>query len=242
MPRRPNTRSTRIYWLIDTRPETLLAHPTGKPFYCGKTVKDAIERLQAHRVAARMYPGRPISRQLSECGKHVRVDVVEVISPHADWSERERFWIANLRCAFPDCVNVSSGGDGVPGLVHSVSTRAKMSAWQKGIKRHPPTDETRSKIGSANKGRPVSNETRTKLSDLAKNRTTDHRAKISAANTGKILSNETRVKLSVMRKGKLKSPEHRAKISASHIGKIHSAETRIKMSAAAKARRAALTP
>jgi hypothetical protein len=237
MRRRPNTRSTAIYWLVDVRPETLAVHSSGKPFYCGKTVESVTKRIGGHRTAARQFPGRPISVRLNACERHVRIDVVESVPPGSNWRERERFWIATLRFFHPDCVNVSSGGDGVPGLIHSKEARARMSAWQTGLKRGPLSDETRAKIGAANKGRPVSDDTRSKRSFLAKNRTAEHRAKISAANTGRKLSAEHRAKLSAVRKGKPRSPEWRAKISAAHIGKTHSAESRQKMSLAAKARR-----
>lgn len=236
MPRISNTRPTTIYWLVDVRPEILLTHPNGKPFYCGKTVKDVTSRIQGHRAATRMYPNRPVCRRLKECDGYERIDVVEVVQSTDDWRERECFWIATLRRLYPDCVNVSTGGDGVPGLVHSVETRAKWSAQRSGIKRGPLSAETRAKIGAANKGRPVSEETRAKRSELAKNRTAEHRAKLRAANTGKKHSEETRAKMSAIRKGKPKSIEWRAKVSAAHIGKKHSEETRAKMSAAAKTR------
>lgn len=236
MPRISNTRPTTIYWLVDVRPEILLAHPNGKPFYCGKTVKDVTNRIQGHRAAARMYPNRPVCRRLKECDGCERIDIIEVVQPTDDWRERECFWIATLRHLYPDCVNISTGGDGVPGLVHSAETRAKWSAQRSGKKRGPLSAETRAKIGAANKGRLVSDAVRAKRSELAKNRTPEHRAKISAANSGKKLTNEQRAKISAIHKGKPKSQEHRAKISAAHMGKTHSIESRTKMSTAAKAR------
>jgi hypothetical protein len=236
MPRTPNTRPTTIYWLIDVRPQTLVLHPGGKPFYCGKTVQCPARRLHEHHTAVRSYPNRQICLRLSECGKQVRINHMEVVQSTEDWRERERFWIATLRYFYPDCVNVSSGGDGVPGLVHSAETRAKWSAQRKGKKRGPMSEEHKAKIGNANRGKPVSNETRAIRSELARNRTAEHRAKIRAAHIGKTWSEEQRARLSAIRKGKPRSLETRAKISAAHIGKTHSAESRAKMSAAAKAR------
>ena len=89
--------------------------------------------------------------------------------------------------------NLTNGGDGTSGCIHSPETRAKMSAAHKGKKNH-------------NYGKTLSPETR---------------AKISAATKGKTRSPETRAKMSAALKGenhpfygKSRSPETRAKMSA----------------------------
>jgi hypothetical protein len=128
MPRKPNTKPTTIYWLVDVRPETLTTRPNGLPFYCGKTIQAPHERLKRHKNAAERFPGRAISQRLAACANHVRIHVVEIVSTSDDWSDKEKRWIELLRATFPGVVNTTNGGQGAPGLIHSVGTRKAISA------------------------------------------------------------------------------------------------------------------
>lgn len=213
MPRRPNTSPTNIYWLIDIRPETLVVNSSGKPFYCGKTIKEPTVRLVGHRADARRHHNKPIAKRLCECGPHVRIDIVEQVPVCDDWCERERFWIATLRHFHPDCVNVQRGGEGTPGLIHSDESRAKMSAARKGKKLGPCSAEHRANLSIARKG-----EKRGSFS-------AEHRANLSAAGKGRVMSDEWRNKLSAARKGSTASDETRAKLSAAGTGRKQSSET-----------------
>ena len=82
-------------------------------------------------------------------------------------------------------------------------------------------EESRAKIGAANRGKHLSEETRAKLS-----------AALRGKFSGKHLSEETRAKMSAAKRGKHLSKEHRAKLYATNRGKTFSDETRAKMSAA----------
>jgi hypothetical protein len=214
MPRIPNTRPTLIYWLVDTRPEVLSQYPSGKPFYCGKTVIDPQKRLKNHRYDASRYKDRPIAKRLSAVGDFIRIDIMDTVLSHEGWAERERFWIATIRHFYPDCVNVSRGGDGVPGLVHSAETRARISRAKKGCE---VSLESRAKRSATQKGRVFSEE---------------HRAKIKESRRGQIFSAEVRAKMSAAHVGKILPAEQRAKIGAKLRGRSKSAETRAKMKAA----------
>lgn len=57
------------------------------------------------------------------------------------------------------------------GKEHTPETRKKISEKNRGVKRGPMSDESKKKISDANKGKPKSEETRRKLSVIAKNRT-----------------------------------------------------------------------
>jgi len=96
--------------------------------------------------------------------------------------------------------NMTDGGEGTLGRV--------------------PTEETRRKIGIAQKGKVNSPETRKKLSIANKGRkhTAETKLKISETQKGKIISEETRIKSSKSRTGIILSPEHRAKISKALTG------------------------
>lgn len=193
MPRQKNTRPTSIYWLYDSR--------TGIPFYCGKTVESVSERLTNHKREAIKKPHRALSKKLIELDKYVTHKIMELIAPADDWAARERYWITVLRRLYPSCLNISAGGAGVPGLIHTTQTREKFRAARTGKALSP---STRAKLSAALKGKTVSIETR---------------AKLRVANTGKRLSAEHCAQMSATRKGIPLSEEHRSKMRVSaYIG------------------------
>jgi hypothetical protein len=132
--------------------------------------------------------------------------------------------------------NLTDGGEGVSGHVHSPETRAKLSAALKG---RNLSAEHRVNIGTAGKGRIFSPEHRARISAANSNPSTETRAKIGAIWKGRNRSAETKAKLSAALKGRTLSPEHRAKVVAALKGRDPSQETRAKLSAAAAAREAA---
>lgn len=151
MLRQKNTKSTYIYWLMDIRPETIAAGwLQGLPFYCGKTVVSPKERLRRHWNSAPKFPLRRSAKYINDCGKHVRIVVMEVVPPEGKWDERERYWIETSRRLFPDIMtNMSDGGDGVPGLIHSAETLRKLSTALRGRKL---SQEHCAKIGALHLG------------------------------------------------------------------------------------------
>lgn len=245
MPRRKNTRPTKIYWLYDMRPETMaLGWIDGLPFYCGKTVFNVSDRLAGHRFDAKKAPTRPVCQWILAVGAFLRAQTVEVVPIEANWAKRERAWIKTLRAINPDCANVSEGGTGSPGYVFTAEVRARHRA---GLLGHEVSAETRAKISASTKGRVVSAETRAKMSINALNMSAETKAKISATLTGRKLSPERRAQLRETVTGRKHSAASRAKMSAAqkargaeisaiHKGKTVSAETRLKMSVAAKLR------
>lgn len=95
-------RPTYIYWLFDTRPETIAAgHPNGRPFYCGKTLEPPEERLKQHIKTAKKVPHRLASRVILNCGEHISVATVAVVPAGGDWAAAERNWIRTLESAHP---------------------------------------------------------------------------------------------------------------------------------------------
>lgn len=199
MPRQPNTRPTSVYWLFDTR--------TNAPFYCGKTVYRLNDRLAQHRCAMETSPHRKISKRLRECGPHVGIQLMETVAIGADWAERERHWIRILREAFPGCANISNGGDGPAGLIHSEQTKAKL---RNALKGRTLSDATRAKMSLARKG---------------KKRPVGFGSKVRAALTGKKHTAKRNANRSAALKGRKLAPER----IASMIGRKASDETRQKM-------------
>lgn len=151
MPRIPNTRPTAIYWLYDTRPETLIAWPNGRPFYCGKTVHDVSRRLRQHEYDA-CRCDRRVSKWMTLCRGFVRLETVEIVQPGDNWRAREQFWVQTIRVLHGADANMSNGGEGAAGLVFSPEHRAKIA---EACRRRIISAETRAKISALRKGRPT---------------------------------------------------------------------------------------
>jgi hypothetical protein len=132
--------------------------------------------------------------------------------------------------------NLTEGGDGVSGFVHSEGSRKRMSESHKG---KALSEEHRKKTSKTLMGHSVSEKTRTIIGDLyrGKNLSVEHRKKLSIAHKGKIISEEHRKNLSIAFKGR-KNPNFGKKPSEdainknreAHLGKRASEETRQKMS------------
>lgn len=202
MPRQKNTRPTNIYWLYDTRPETVAAFgPQGRPFYCGKTVLAPSRRLDSHKWTARRYPTDPHSQRILECGDSINIRVMEIVPPESNWCVREQFWIATIRVLFPGGTNVLAGGQGAPGWIPSAAAREKARIAR--VQQNKSL-EHRAKISAALRGRKASPETC---------------ARISAAKRGQKHSPESNAKRSATQTGRKRSPEAVAKTAAGLLGK-----------------------
>lgn len=128
------------------------------------------------------------------------------------------------------------------GTKHTKETRERMSqlyksgkkiSWNKG---KPLSEEHRQRLSEAHKGkkttkgRKLSEEHKRKLSEALKGkhykpRTEIHKKRISQALIGRKLPDETKRKLSKAKKGKKFSEEHKRKLSEAHKGKHHSSKT-----------------
>lgn len=143
-------------------------------------------------------------------------------------------------------VNMTDGGDGVVGLVHTIEHRKKNSDANKGRKksiefiikaknRHT-SNETKEKIRASLIGRHHSEETKQKIRDALKN-------KMCGENNpfyGKTHSDINKEKIRDSRSGTIMSAETKEKISRANLNKIrpHSEETKKKMSISSKKRNA----
>ena len=107
---------------------------TDEPRYVGKTVSSPLSRLREHKALARRKRRLPVQRWLNAsagvklAGAYMRV--LEVSNADA-WAERERFWIARGRALGWRLFNLTDGGDGLHGLVHSAEHRKKNSEAHK---------------------------------------------------------------------------------------------------------------
>lgn len=260
--RRPNNRSTLIYWLIDTR--------INKPFYCGKTVNPAHQRLANHKYEA-THGNRKVHQRVRDCGDHIRIQVMETVLPDQNWIEREKHWIWLLRGTFSDNCNTADGGAGTPGRILSASTKAKLSARFKGKPMHSAatkehlrqlgigrkySQDTIEKRRRATKGRKRTPEQCAAISARQKARfsgpdgerlreqigqrrrgvtvSEETRAKMRAAKRGRKLTLEQRAAISERSKGRIMSPEAIAKSAVARTGAKRTPEQRARMSIAHK--------
>lgn len=105
-------------------------------------------------------------------------------------------------------VNLTEGGDGVSGHIHSAETRKKIGNIHRGKTMSP---EACKKIAEAGRGRSHNAAAKLKMSIFAKNRSEEHQKKL----------NESRERNG----GWVVSPETRAKIAAKHMRKVQCIET-----------------
>jgi hypothetical protein len=156
-----------------------LSDPTsGETRYVGKTDFPA-KRLRQHLFDAAHGKKTHLSawvRQLLLNDFAPEMHVVETLDDDDDWEQAERDWISLFRESGCDLTNHTVGGRGTPGVrnrrtyihwTHSKSALDKIKAasqgrspWNTG---KPLSDAHRANIGAANRGRPVSQETRDKI-------------------------------------------------------------------------------
>lgn len=210
MRRNPNTRPTLIYWLFDTRPETISPEwPNGKPFYCGKTVDSLIGRLRDHFKDAKRWPGRRTAMMVTDCGREqLDIRLIETVPSSRDWVEREKFWIRTIRSLNPNATNIATGGQGPVGYIPTDAQRERSRTTMLGNKNAKGTVPT-----------PAA------------------RAAVADSNRTRIVSIETRDKMRASHRGS-PSLEERERIAASLRGKKHTDERRANMRNAALARHA----
>ena len=154
--------------------------------------------------------------------------IIEMVEDKTLLIEQEQIWIERFNAYGPNGYN----------MVPKAGTNLGMIC----------SDETKKKIGLANKGRIVSDETRLKMSISSQRKgpihSTECRKRISEKLTGLSPSQETRQKMSIARIGKKLSPETCAKMSISmkgkNLGKKLTDEHRAKISESLKGNHRAL--
>jgi group I intron endonuclease len=133
--------------------------------------------------------------------------------------DRERYWIKILDTKFPKGYNLTDGGEGL--LNPTDETRKRMSEKNKKL----------SGVNSPKYGKPVSEETKKKISEKLKNRYRSpetiekHKQKM----LGRITSKETKKKMSDSKKGKKHTPTQIEKRRQKLIGKPLSKEHKEKI-------------
>ena len=176
------------------------------------------KRFNSHRQAERLGRKTPLYSWMRKHSSDVRSTIVISNISWEDACAKEIELISKHRASSDRLLNLTDGGDGPSGYVHTVEAKRKISEASKGRKH---SDESRKRIAEANTGKTHSLKTRAHLSEI---------------NKGKSPSEATKAKLSKANKGRPLSEEHRKNISKSQKGRTFSDDTRRKMSEAAKNR------
>lgn len=161
-------------------------------------------------------------RIVAKYGEH-RVQILAQWETEQEAFEHEKFLIACFKDMGAVLANITLGGQGATGLVHTEELKKKISLLNKGRKLTPEQIE---KIRLKSLNRKHSEQTKQYLSKINKERvlTEDQKQRIRNAHLGRTLSEEARKKISLAHLGRTMSPEHRAIISATHKGKKQSPE------------------
>lgn len=109
----------------------LCEYPSWEPRYVGKTVQYLHERHKAHLRDAKS--GRPLPvhswiRKKLAAGDALAIKLLEYVPPGRPWADRENYWINTLRASGNRLLNLTAGGEGLPGHVFSVGHRNKIAA------------------------------------------------------------------------------------------------------------------
>ena len=156
--------------------------------YVGKTKRKLEIRVKEHIYGVK---GSYIDSAIKKYGiKNFEVSILEECNSMEELNEREKFWIRELNSKVPNGYNLTEGGDGGLGHVVTLETRQKISKSKTGKPGHPPSEkqlQTSSENGRKSKGRklrPHTEEEKKHLSEIQKGRkiSEETRTKMIASN------------------------------------------------------------
>jgi hypothetical protein len=152
-----------------------------------------------------------------------KIEILAQWTTEKEAFEHEKFLIWCFRDMGYSIANITNGGEGNSGLVHTDAVKQKISRIHKGKKLSVEQIEF---LRQSSLGRKHSEKTKAYLTKLNKERvlTENQKQRIRSAHVGKPLSEETKKKISLAHIGKVMSIEHRAIISETHKGKKQSPE------------------
>ena len=99
--------------------------------YVGKTVRSPRKRHKEHIAAALNNPRLPVHRWVASLyrrGLWSCLWHLERVPETEDWAARERYWIKRFRNEGHDLLNLTEGGEGLPGMPRPQAVRDAIAA------------------------------------------------------------------------------------------------------------------
>lgn len=181
----------------------VIINAKSKKVYIGQA-QDVSKRWQHHKATLRggYHRNRYLQRAWDKYGESAfSFKILEYCSIEK-LDEREQHYI-DIYIGKKMCYNIAvDARSSARGAKRSEETRALISAAQIGRKRKPLSDETKSKISAAHKGKPKSDAHRKSLSIAAMGRevSEETREKIGNGSRGRVVSEESRERMRVAAK------------------------------------------
>lgn len=124
---------------------------TGK-IYIGITNQGSGARYRHHWYEARIGESAPIHKSMAKYGEeNFTLEIIDFADTYEELKEKERFWIKELNSMDRKIgYNLTEGGDGTFGRMHSEETKEKIR--QKAIGRKI-SEETKKRMSEARKGK-----------------------------------------------------------------------------------------
>jgi len=217
---------------------------TGAVFYVGKGCGDRARHVNRNN---------PHWRNIVAKHGHT-VHIASRWSTEGEAFEHEKFLILCFKDLGTKLANMTNGGEGISGLVHTPEAKAKISAASKSRMQSVANREslrvsstgrvhseaTRLKISQVLAGKkraPLPEAVKAKLSviNTGKKLSDDHKAKIGRAHAGKVITADTRARISATLLGRVIPEEVRSRMAAAGVGRVTSEATKAKLKAAALA-------
>jgi len=205
--------------------------------YIGQTTKSLERRWKEHVHASRTEDTLLYYAMRKHGIDYFEIDTIEICNSRESLNDREKHWIEHFLSFGENGYNATAGGQGCIGYQHSEEMKTYISEANKG---RVFSEEHRKKLSEALKARmkntPHSEESRKKMGDPSRGRklTEEHRAKLVEANKHRApMSDEKRTAF----KANMKTPEAIENRKVAMKGFKHSEETKQKMSEMRKGRK-----
>jgi group I intron endonuclease len=165
-----------------------------------------------------------LKKAIKKYGKEIFIkEILEKCIDKNMLDEREKYWIQHYDSRNPNIgYNIAYGGEGVIGLKHSPETKEKIRNTLKNKPISQNSLDALIRSRGHRKGKAISDEQKSAISKANKGKT--------AWNKNKTLSTETKLKMRKSKLGKMLSEEHKLKISKKSKGRKHNEDTKQKIS------------
>ena len=176
--------------------------------YVGFTSRPLSKRLSGHINDIKRLPHLRKSRwlnKLNENGLFPIVEIIEELSNEQNWRESEIKYVAYYRNIGCDLTNLTDGGDGTMGFIHSKETREKISNTLRNKEKSEKQIASLHNLHENNRGK-IRKPKKIKIK-LPRKLSEKHKSNIGKGLIGHIVTEETRTKIQKANTGKIRPIE-----------------------------------